>query len=61
MIRVYCDGQLTKEQLATRLDNGYVCTDVVRNGYSGGDVVYFREGTPEEVEHCRKLLVSHGL
>jgi len=58
MMRVYCKGALTKEQLAAKLDNGFVCTDVVRNGYSGGDVAYFREGTQEEIEWCRNKMLN---
>lgn len=56
MIRAYCDGKVTKEYLAMKLDAGLVCTDLIQNGHSGGDVVYFREGTPEEIADCRKRL-----
>lgn len=56
--RVYCDGHITKQQLAAKLDRGLVCTDVVRNGYSGGDMAYFRDGTPEEIEQCRALMAT---
>lgn len=56
--RCYCEGHVTKPYLAAKLDRGLVCTDVVRNGYSGGDVVYFRAGTPEEIANCRELLAK---
>jgi hypothetical protein len=57
-MRVYCDGKLTKQLLAAKLDKGLVLTDNVPHGYSGGDVAYFREGTPEEIEFCRAKLAE---
>ncbi len=54
--RVYCDGQLTKTMLAAKLDEGFVLTDLVHRGYSGGDVAYFRAGTAEEIERLRRTL-----
>jgi hypothetical protein len=56
VIRAYCDGKATKEYLAMKLDEGLVCTDYIHNGHSGGDVLYFREGTPEEIADCRARL-----
>jgi hypothetical protein len=56
MIRAYCNGKVTKEYLAAKLDMGLVCTDHIPDGHSGGDVVYFREGTPEEIADCRRRL-----
>lgn len=55
MRRVYCDGAISKATLAAQLDGGFVATDVVRNGHGSGDVAYFRKGTPEEIEYCRRL------
>jgi len=56
--RCYVHGRLTKERLAAELEAGYVLTDVVRNGHSGGDVAYFRAGTPEELAFCRAELAK---
>jgi hypothetical protein len=56
MIRVYCDGALSKLTLAAKLDEGLVLTDVVRRGYTGGDVAYFRKGTPIELDECRQQM-----
>lgn len=58
MKRTYCEGTLTKQMLAAQLDVGFVLVDLVRNGYSGGDVAYYREGTPAEIESCRSLLTA---
>ena len=58
MMRAYCDGPLTKAMLAAQLDKGYVLTDVVRRGYSGGDVAYYRKGTDEEIAMCRAKLAG---
>lgn len=58
MRRVYCDGPLTRKQLASQLDEGYVLTEKILKGYHGGDVAYFRKGTPEEIERCRKMLAD---
>lgn len=57
-VRVYCNGTLTKAQLAAKLDEGYVLIDVVRDGYRGGDVAYFRQGTPDEIEDCRRRMTA---
>lgn len=54
--RVYVTGTLTKAKLAAKLDLGLVCTDVIPNGHSGGDVAYFRAGTDEEIADCRRRL-----
>lgn len=56
--RVYCEGALSKALLASKLDEGLVLTDNVRRGYSGGDVAYFRAGTPGEIADCRRLMVE---
>lgn len=68
--RVYCNGELTKEErrvmLARKLDEGLVCTDYIVGGQGGiltkqkNDVAYFREGTPAELEWCRKELEKHS-
>lgn len=55
MKRVYCDGSLSKSTLADQLDAGFVLIDLIKGGYLKGDVAYFREGTPEEIERLRKL------
>jgi hypothetical protein len=54
--RLYCEGSLSRAILAAKLDRGLVLTDVVRNGYGGGDVAYFRPGTAAEIEDCRRRL-----
>lgn len=59
--RVYCKGALTKTQLAAKLDEGLVLVDNIRNGYSGGDVAYFRAGTEAEILYCRTLMASSTL
>lgn len=51
--RVYCAGKLTQQLLAAKLDAGLVLIDHVPNGYSGGDIAYFRDATPAEIEMCR--------
>lgn len=57
-MRVYCDGKLTQELLAKKLDKGLVLVDLIPHGYSGGDVAYFRTGTPEEIEFCRAKMTA---
>ncbi len=56
--RVYCDGALSKATLKSKLDEGFVLTDVIRNGCMGGDVAYFRQGTAEEIEDCRSRMTA---
>lgn len=58
-LRVYCAGALTRDDLRTQLDAGYVCTDVVRKGQGGkNDVAYFRKGTEAEVSYARDLMAK---
>jgi hypothetical protein len=59
--RVYCHGALTKDLLAAKLDDGLVLIDVVRNGYLGGDVAYFRAGTDAEIASLRALAATDSL
>lgn len=54
--RHYLNGAITQDYLAAKLDAGLVLTDLVRGGHSGGDVAYFREGTPAEIADCRARL-----
>ncbi len=54
--RAYCDGKVTPRYLAAKLDLGLVATDLIPNGHSGGDIVYFRQGTPEEIADCRRRM-----
>ena len=58
--RCYVDGALTHKKLRAELDNGFVLTDNVRNGHSGGDVAYFRRGTAAEIAECREKLGDRG-
>lgn len=56
--RCYVDGRVTPKYLAAKRDQGLVLTDLVPRGYLGGDVAYFREGTPDEIRECRERMAN---
>lgn len=59
-VRVYVNGALTHKILRSKLDEGFVLTDNVRNGHRHGDVASFRRGTESEIAECREKLGDRG-